>query len=300
MDTSAAEAYTDVVRDWWEAHPFTLGLAASSEKDTDLTGRIEDLDEAFFANVDRKMRKFCGTSGQAEGAPLLSSLVPYDSLKGKCVLDIAVGSGWTCVTLAEQGACVYGIDLTKEAIRMSQRHAELKHVSVDLKLMDAQRLEFADGFFDYTLAWGCLMHMPDTERALREINRTLVSGGRTLAYMYNKSSWTYWFNFFLLRGVLKGDLIRLKGNTTALVSKHSDGAPTGGNMLTKAYSPREITKMFEKAGFSNVKAWPFYIPHEVDGWPMAKFPFFRHLPISMKVWLGKRFAWGMIVTAEKR
>ncbi|MEK7116267.1 MAG: class I SAM-dependent methyltransferase [Patescibacteria group bacterium] len=298
MRPEDAKEYTKRVQSWWNDHPFTLGLAAQ-EGDYDITGRVQELDEHFFREVDRKMRKQYGTSGQAEGAPLLSNLVPYADIRGKKVLDIAVGSGWSSVTLAKAGAEVTGIDLTEEAIRMTKRHAEVRGVNVTVQQMDAQEMSFPDATFDYVLAWGCVMHMPDTERALRQINRVLKPGGKMLAYMYNKSSWTYWFNFIFLRGILCGKLLSTRGNTTAIVSRYTDGAPKGGNMLTKVYSPSEATRMYEAAGYTNVRAWPFYIPHEVDGWPMAKFPFFRYFPMSVKKWMGERWAWGLIVTGEK-
>ncbi len=297
MSKEEAKSYTEVVRNWWNSHPFTLGLASNeSGNKYDITGRMEQLDLHFFQEVDRKMRKFYGTSGQPEGAPLLSTLVPYEELRGKKALDIAVGSGWSAVTLAEQGVETYGIDLTEEAIRMTARHAELKGVKLELKQMDAQHLEFPDNYFDYVQAWGCLMHMPDTERAIAEILRVLKPGGRFLAYMYNKDSLTYWFSFFFLRGILKGDLIKYKGNMTAIVSRYSDGAPVGGNMLTKAYSKKEARKLF--AAFNDVKVHPFYIPIEVESWPSRAFPFFKHFPAGFKKWLGSKLAWGLIIEAR--
>lgn len=300
MSAEEARSYTERVRSWWNAHPFTLGLASSAQgANYDITGRVEDLTPAFFAEVDRKMRKFYGESGQAAGAPLLSALVPYGELAEKSVLDIAVGSGWSTTTLAAQGAKVTGIDLTDEAVRMTKRHLELKNLSADIQRADAQSMPFPDASFDYTLAWGCLMHMPDTEQAIREIFRTLKPAGRTLAYMYNKDSLTYWFSFLFLRGILKGDLIRYRGNATAIVSRYSDGAPVGGNMLTKAYSKREAAQLFAQAGFSAIKVYPFYIPIEAESWPSRSFPIFKYLPAGIKRWMGTHWAWGLIVEAAK-
>ena len=45
---------------------------------------------------------------------------------------------------------------------------------------DAQALPFGDAAFDRVLCSGVLYHVPDCERALREIRRVLLPGGRTV------------------------------------------------------------------------------------------------------------------------
>ncbi len=298
MSEEEAKAYTAKVRDWWNTHPFTVGLG--SEGQNDLTGRVGQVDRAFFDEVERKYRKwYVGATFDTPDQPLLAKFVPYESLRGKKVLDIAIGTGWSAVAFAQAGADTYGIDLTEEAIRMSERHAELKGVSLHLQQADAQNLSFPDNVFDFVLAWGCYMHMPDTERALRESCRVLKPGGTAVSYWYNKSSWTYWFNFMFLRGVLAGKLIAYKFNPTRIVSRYTDGSSKGGNMLTKVYSPNELEKMYRAAGFSDVKVETLPLKGEVEGWPVGKFPIFRYLPQPIRTWMGKKWAWGVVVTAVK-
>lgn len=295
MPEAEAESYTEHVQSWWNKHPFTLGLGSSAERD--LTGPVGEIDRHFFDEVERKMRKWWIGATHESGEPLLSKFVPYRELAGKKVLDIAIGTGWSTIAFAEHGAEVWGIDLTEEAIRMSRRHAELKGFTPHLAQMDAQALTFADATFDFVLAWGCHMHMPDTERSLREVRRVLKPGCATVAYWYNRSSWTYWFNFVFLRGILGGKLFAYRFNTTRLVSRYTDGSAIGGNALTKVYSPAELVRMYRAAGFSSVKVETMPLKGEVEGWPMAKFPVFRYLPQFIRNWMGKRWAWGLVVTA---
>lgn len=289
---------TEAVQDWWERNPFTLGL---SEKKTDLVGRVdtEKMDVAYFAEIERKFRKHTRGGAQQDGKPLLSMLIDYPSLRGKKVLDIAVGSGWSLATFLEQGADATGIDLTDFAVEQTRRNLALRGLKADVLRMDAQRMTFPDATFDFVNAWGCVMHMPDTEGALREIRRVLKPGGRMLAYMYNRSSWPFWFNYFFLRGILKGDLIRYKFDLDKLTSRYSDGFSVGGNTLARFYTPAAAKRMYERAGFKDVKAWPWELPEEPDGWPAGKFPVFRHLPKSWKAWMAKRWGYGLIVTAAK-
>lgn len=284
------------VERWWNDHPFTCGVA--SKERNDLTGIPEHIDRAFFDRIEKKMRKWWLGATHELGEPLLSKFVPYASLKGKDVLDIAVGTGWSSIELAEHGARVVGIDITEQAISLAKKHAELKKVStVEFRKMDAQSLQFRNESFEFVLAWGCHMHMPDTELSLREVYRVLKPRGMTVAYWYNKSSWTYWFNFMLLRGLLGGKLFAYRFDTTRLVSRYTDGSSQGGNALTKVYTPAALERMYSQAGFRSVWVRTMPLKGEVEGWPAARFPVFRFLPKSWRAWMAKQWAWGLVVVA---
>ena len=159
-------------------------------------------------------------------------------------------------------------------------------------------MTFGDNMFDFVNAWGCLMHMPDTQEAIKEIHRTLKPDGRALAYMYNKSSWPFWFNIIFMRGILMGKLVIYRFNIDKLTSRYSDGFSVGGNMLAKFYTPREVEKMFKKAGFSKINIFPFELPKEPDQWPAAKMPLFKYLPGKIKRRM-QRWSYGLIVQAQK-
>ncbi|MBU6142086.1 methyltransferase domain-containing protein [Patescibacteria group bacterium] len=254
----------------------------------------------YFEEINRRFRKHMGLNVQKPGHPLLSGVIDFDAdIKGKKVLDIATGSGLHTVEFAAAGADVTGIDLTPFAVVQTKKNLEVRGFSAEVREMDAQHMDLPDNSFDFVNAWGCLMHMPDTEKAMREIHRVLKPGGRTFAYMYNRSSWPFWFNIILLRGILLAGLVRYKGNITRLTSRYSDGAATGGNMLTKFYTPKQVERMFRAAGFSNVKALPLDLGYEADHWPMNSFPVFKFLPKSVKAWMGKRWGYGLIVYAQK-
>ena len=143
------------------------------------------------------------------------------------------------------------------------------------------------------------MHMPDTAGAIREIYRVTKHGGRTLAYMYNKSSWPFWFNLILLKGIVLGGLVRFRGDITRLASRYSDGYTTGGNPLTKFYKPKDVENMFRAAGFKTVEAYPWDLPYEPDGWPLRIFPVFKYLPRKIKAYMSKHWGYGLIVKAQK-
>jgi len=292
---------TQDVEKWWDENPFTLGVATNNYKENDLVGRkpIEQMDKKYFSEINRKFRKHHGRFVQGEGKPLLSNLIDYSFLKGKKVLDIAVGTGLHSVAFAEEGADVTAIDLTNFAILQARKNFEEQGLEGEVIKMDAQDMKFPDETFHFVNAWGCLMHMPDTERAINEIYRVLKPKGRALAYMYNRNSWPFWFNIFLLRGILLGGIIRFRGNINQLTSRYSDGSHKEGNMLTKFFTGKEVESIFRKAGFSGVEVFPLQIEHEADHWPMRRFPVFKYLPKRIKFWITKRWGYGLIIKATK-
>lgn len=292
-----SETTTKEVETWWNNHPFAFGV---SNTKGDQVGTIDParMDKAYFDEVERRFRKHHNGAAEDEGKPLFSKIVDRDWLRGKDVLDIAVGSGFSAVSFAEAGARVTGIDLTDFGVMHAKKNFEVRGLPGTILKMDAQHLQFPDNSFDFVDAWGCLMHMPDTEGAIREMHRVLRPGGKALAYMYNKSSWPYWFNIIFLRGVLLLGLVRFRGNTVKLTSRYSDGYSLGGNMLTKFYTPKEVENMFRSAGFRSVVSKPWEIPHEPDHWPLRSFPFFKYLPEFLKRRI-TRFGYGLIIHAEK-
>jgi len=299
--TDNREELNKQIMEWWEKHPFTLGVGAKNYKKSDLVGGIpvEDMDLKYFLEIERKFRKHSGIGAQKLGDRLLSKLANFSELKGKSVLDVATGPGVHLVAYADAGAYVTGIDLTNYAVQQATKNLRARDLPGIVRQMDAQDMQFKDEIFDFVNAWGCLMHMPDTELAIREIYRVLKPEGKCLAYMYNKSSWPFWFNIFFLRGVLLLGLIRYRGNIDKLTSRYSDGSSIGGNMLTKFYSPRQVEKMFKNAGFNKVEVAPWDIGYEPNHWPMRSFPIFKFLPKFIKKYMSKNWGYGLIIHAEK-
>jgi 2-polyprenyl-3-methyl-5-hydroxy-6-metoxy-1,4-benzoquinol methylase len=288
----------DQIKEWWNNHPYTYGLSKQdSYRDV---GNISDdkLTIEFFDRYMRKVRKHFDDAQNVD-QKLAGRFIEYDHLSGKQVLDIACGFGWGAIEMAKAGAVVSAIDLTPRAIEAARKHFELRRLQGDLQVMDAQNMEFADNTFDFVLAWGCLMHMPDTERAIAEIKRVLKPGGKVFGYMYNKNSISYWWHIWFLRGVLLGQLFPFRGDTNRLVSRFTDGESFGGNRLTKVYTPKAATTMFAKAGFTQIDFRPWGPPEMIRSFPVGKLPLGKLLPYSVRKAIADRFGWGMVFNARK-
>ena len=62
-------------------------------------------------------------------------------------------------------------------------------LSADLRVMDAQQLEFEDGSFDGVVSALSTCTFPDPVTALREMGRVVKPGGRILLFEHGRSSW---------------------------------------------------------------------------------------------------------------
>ncbi|PWV50114.1 MULTISPECIES: class I SAM-dependent methyltransferase [Nocardiopsis] len=94
-------------------------------------------------------------------------------------LEVAVGTGINLELYPPQ-VVLTGVDLSPTMLARARERAEEQGRPVHLVEGDAQRLSFADQSFDTVLCALALCTIPDQERALAEMYRVLVPGGRLL------------------------------------------------------------------------------------------------------------------------
>lgn len=98
------------------------------------------------------------------------------SLAPKRVLEAGCGMGECAGRLVrELDAQVTAVDLSPRMVELTRQHG------VDVQLGDVQQLPFADDEFDCVVVNWVLYHVPDLDRALREIVRVLEPGGHLVA-----------------------------------------------------------------------------------------------------------------------
>jgi ubiquinone/menaquinone biosynthesis C-methylase UbiE len=99
-------------------------------------------------------------------------------LAGKRVLDAGCGDGTYSIAAAERGALVTGVDLSEAMLAAARARSLALGVKVDWQQGDVLTLPFADSSFDLTLAITLLCFVADPQRAVSELWRSLVPGGR--------------------------------------------------------------------------------------------------------------------------
>jgi ubiquinone/menaquinone biosynthesis C-methylase UbiE len=102
------------------------------------------------------------------------------------ILEIAVGTGRN-LRHYPPGTRLSGIELSAEMLAIAKRRADDAGIDADLRLGDAQALEFPDASFDTVVCTLALCTIPDDAKAVAEVRRVLRPGGRFLLLEHVRS-----------------------------------------------------------------------------------------------------------------
>ncbi len=154
----------------------------------------------------------------------------YERYAGRRVLEIGCGLGIDTIKWARAGARLTAIDISDTSVACTRRLLGYNGLDADVRLGDAQRLEFPNESFDVVYAYGVLMLVPDIGAAVAEMHRVLRPGGEALVVLYHRWSW-YWL------------LVKLSG--TSVESERGDPP------INRVFSRGEVRRLFQR--FSSVK-----------------------------------------------
>lgn len=135
------------------------------------------------------------------------------------MLDIGCGGGATLQRLLKRSkkAKVYGIDISEESVAKAKKiNAEALDKQVFVTQGSAEKLPYDDGMFDVITAVETVYFWPNLPHCLKEVRRVLKPGGRFAIMIEVLDSDSVWTNV-------------VEGMT--------------------AYSPDELQKMLNEAGF---------------------------------------------------
>ncbi len=162
---------------------------------------------------------------------------------GARVLDVAAGAGDQTLQIASRvgpGGSVLATDISPAILAFATAGAEragLGHVTTHA--MDGEQLELDDATFDVVVSRIGLIYFPDQQRALSEMRRVLVPGGRVAAIVYSTAMQNGFFSA-----------------PVAVVRRHAQlGAPLPGQPGPFSLGgPGVLEEAFAKAGFSEIRA----------------------------------------------
>jgi ubiquinone/menaquinone biosynthesis C-methylase UbiE len=151
------------------------------------------------------------------------------------VLDIGCGMGTDAIEVAERvpEGHVTGVDFSESLIAEAIRRTQGRNLPVTFLTGDAQSLELPDHSFDAVRTERMLMHVPDAEKALKEMARVLRSGGRMVVFDFD------WESVFCDSP--------FKETTRRIALSFCDGMKNG-------WIGRRLPRLFREAGMRDVSS----------------------------------------------
>jgi ubiquinone/menaquinone biosynthesis C-methylase UbiE len=110
----------------------------------------------------------------------------WGRVRGPRVLEVGVGTGKN-MPYYPRDAQMTAIDLSPAMLQRASAKAAREGYAVDLRLMDAQHLDFADASFDTVVTTFVFCSVPDAVRGLREVRRVTRPGGQILLLEHMRS-----------------------------------------------------------------------------------------------------------------
>jgi SAM-dependent methyltransferase len=271
------------VRRWWTDNPMTYDWRGEIPYEPGSAEHLAEVERRFLAEA---------WFAQAPGAEPFSGLIPFAELKDKDVLEIGCGTGVHARLLAAAGARLSAVDLTPTAVELTQRRLALASLTADVREADAESLPFADASFDFVWSWGVIHHSEHTDRVIAEIARVLRPGGRLAFMVYHRRSITFWVNYVLYRGVLRGGLLR--ESPDELADRWSDG------VIARHYTRSSLGSALSQ-WFDDVETQVMGQMSEAVPLPARlRSPVARLVPRSAQRALLRRLGWFLFATARRR
>jgi len=112
----------------------------------------------------------------ADDFQLKEVLAWFGDIKGKKLLDAGCAKGRFTKALVERGAFLTGIDITENFIKIARENV----AEASFGLASITDIPFQTNTFDGILCIQVMEHIPDTEKAIREMARVLKRGGRLI------------------------------------------------------------------------------------------------------------------------
>jgi len=112
--------------------------------------------------------------------PRRAAVAAAENIGGR-ILEVGVGTGLS-LPLYSTRSKVVGIDISVPMLEQAKRRVKSRGLSnvEDLRVMDAQQLDFADATFDVVMAQYVVNTVPDPDAALDEFARVLKPGGELI------------------------------------------------------------------------------------------------------------------------
>jgi 2-polyprenyl-3-methyl-5-hydroxy-6-metoxy-1,4-benzoquinol methylase len=142
----------------------------------------QEFSREWFDEVDRRFiesaRHFAHTDRP------FGSIIPFDRIAGRRVLEVGCGMGLHTELMARAGAKVTAIDISPKSVAATKARLALKDIAAEVCELDAETIDF-ENQFDFIWSWGVIHHSSRTGRVLRNLYRALKPGGELRFMVYS-------------------------------------------------------------------------------------------------------------------
>lgn len=183
--------------------------------------------DSYNENYEEFFRDFDSHRQQTEGH--IAECLKEIDFSGKKTLEIGLGQGTEAERIIRLGAHYSGVDLTEESVRRVNVRFQLRKLSYDvLRQGSVLDLPFEDNSFDIVFSHGVLHHVPEINKAQKEIHRVLKPGGKLVVMLYAKWSVNYLIAISILRRLGLTALYALGYEPDGIYNQHLLNAKEAG------------------------------------------------------------------------
>ncbi len=146
------------------------------------------------------------------------------------ILDVGCGGGILSEALAQAGANVVGIDLSKDSIEAAQYHAKKQRLTIDYRYESAEQIASKEaGTFDIVTCMEMLEHVPEPKKVIAACVQAVKPGGHVFFSTINRTPKAFLF------AIVGGEyILRL--------------LPRGTHTYSKLIRPSELKEWAGEAG----------------------------------------------------
>jgi ubiquinone/menaquinone biosynthesis C-methylase UbiE len=188
------------------------------------------------------------------------------------LLEVGCGMGTDALIFAREKFNVTGIDLAPGHLELAERLFNLYQETGVFQYGNAESLSFPDKTFGCVYSLGVLHHTPNTQKAIKEIYRVLIPGGRAVIMLYNKLSLNNFVHWITRRGFEN--------------AKGQADAP-----ITQRFTKREILATCSDFHSCNVSIEYLF----GAGWGK----FYNYIPKRIYHFLSKWIGWHLVIYLQK-
>lgn len=201
----------------------------------------------------------CQIKEANRGLFLMEKRMLEKHLTSRCkILTIGCGAGREAFALAREGHYVTGADFVEPFIRVANKIAEEKHLSVPFTVMSATHLGFKKDTFDScTMLTQLISNIPKAEnrlKALQDVRHVLKPGGLLFITVLSRhATWKHTL-YFTLTDVWRKILLTTTGASALepgdYLAKTVSPARSSGKSFVHRYTLKEAVHNLRQAHFS--------------------------------------------------